>query len=133
MDITFGGMYLGVWVLDAKQSLSSPLIIQGSSWAAGRLRFFSASDVKKPKPSADIYGENPDLNGRIELEFKPEVKTMKVYAKHVRKEELVEISIIDSKTATVGDLKQEISKKWKSDISYLTKGGEVLQEERTIR
>ena len=56
-----------------------------------------------------------------------------VHAKHVREDELFEISIIESKTTTVGDLKQEIRKKWNSDISYLLKGGEVLQEEKTIR
>lgn len=133
VDITFGGMYLGVWIVEAKQSLSSPLVIEGSSWAPGRLKFFGASDVRKPEPSAVIYGENPALNGRIELEFKPEVKVMKVFAKHVRKEELVEITIIDSKTATIGYLKQEICKKWESEILYLMKGGEVLQEEKTIR
>lgn len=119
--------------MEAKQSLSSPLVIEGSSWASGRLKFFGASDVRKPQPSADIYGANPELNGRIELEFKPEVKTMQLHAKHVREKELVDISIIDSKTTTVGDLKQEISKKWKADILYLMKGGEVLQEDKTIR
>lgn len=133
VDITFGGMWLGVWVVEGKQTLSSPLVIEGSSWAPGRLRFFNASDAGKPQPSVDIYGDQPALNGRIELEFKPEVKIMKVHAKHVRKEELFEISIIESKTATVGDLKQEICKMWNSDISYLLKGGEVLQEEKTIR
>ena len=133
MDITFGGMWLGVWVVEAKQSLSTPLVIEGSSWAVGRLKFFSASDATKPQPSVDIYGEQPELNGRIELEFKPEVKVLKVYAKHVREKKLTEISVIDSKTTTVGNLKQEIRRKWNSDISYLLKGGEVLQEEKTIR
>lgn len=133
VDITFGGMWLGVWVVEAKQSLSTPLVIEGSSWAPGRLKFFSALDVRKPKPSVDIYGDQPDLNGRIELEFKPEVKILKVHAKHVRGDKLSEISIIETKTTTVGDLKQEIRKKWDSDISYLLKGGEVLQEGKTIR
>ena len=133
MDITFGGMLLGVWVVEAKQSLSTPLVIKGSSWAEGRLKFFSDSDTTKPQPSVDIYGEKPTLNGRIELEFKPEAKMLTVHAKHVREDELFEISIIESKTTTVGDLKQEIRKKWNSDISYLLKGGEVLQEEKTIR
>ena len=133
MDITFGGMWLGVWVVEAKQSLSTPLIIEGSSWAPGRLKFFSASDAEKPQPSVDIYGDQPALNGRIELEFKPEVKILKVLAKHVRGDKLVEISIIEMKTTTVGDLKQEIRKEWKSDISYLLRGDQVLQEEKTIR
>lgn len=133
VDITFGGMWLGVWVVEAKQSLSTPLVIEGSSWAPGRLKFFNASDVRKPQPSVDIYGDQPDLNGRIELEFKPEVKILKVHAKHVRGNKLSEISIIETKTTTVGDLKQEIRKKWDSDISYLLKGGEVLQEGKTIR
>ena len=133
MDITFGGMWLGAWVVEAKQSLSTPLVIEGSSWAPGRLKFFSASDARKPQPSVDIYGDQPDLNGRIELEFKPESKILKVYAKHVRRNKLFEISIIETKTTTVGDLKQEIRKKLNSDISCLLKGGEVLQEEKTIR
>ena len=133
MDITFGGMWLGVWVVEAKQSLSTPLVIEGSSWAPGRLKFFNASDARKPQPSVDIYGDQPDLNGRIELEFKPEVKILKVHAKHVRGNKLSEISIIETKTTTVGDLKQEIRKKWDSDVSYLLKGGEVLQEGKTIR
>ena len=133
MDITFGGMWLGVWVVDAKQSLSTPLVIEGSSWAPGRLKFYNASDARQPQPSVYIYGDKPDLNGRIELEFKPEVKILKMHAKHVREDELFEISIIESKTTTVGDLKQEIRKKWNSDVSYLLKGGEVLQEEKTIR
>jgi len=133
VDITFGGMWLGVWVVEAKQSLSTPLVIEGSSWAPGRLKFFSVLDVRKLKPSVDIYGDQPDLNGRIELEFKPEVKILKVHAKHVRGDKLSEISIIETKTTTIGDLKQEIRKKWDSDISYLLKGGEVLQEGKTIR
>ena len=131
MDITFGGMWLGVWVVEANQS--TPLVIEGSSWAPGRLKFFSVSDARQPQPSVDIYGDKPDLNGKIELEFKPEVKILKVHAKHVRKDKLVEISLIKTETTTVGDLKQEICKKWNSDISYLLKGGEVLQEEKTIR
>ena len=133
MDITFGGMWLGVWVMEARQSFSTPLVIEGSSWAPGRLKFFSASDARKPQPSVDIYGDQPELNGRIELEFKPESKILKVHAKHVRSKKLFEISIIETKTTTVGDLKQEIRKKWNSDISCLLKGGEVLQEEKTIR
>ena len=132
VDITFGGMWLGVWVVEAKQSLSTPLVIEGSSWAPGRLKFFSASDARKPQPSKDIYGDEPG-NGKIELEFKPESKILKVLAKHVRREEVFEISIIETKTTTVGDLKQEIRKKWNSDISCLFKGEEVLQEGKTIR
>ena len=137
MDITFGGMYLGVWKVEAKRSLSSPLVIEGSSWALGRLRFFSALDGRKPQPCADIYGETPALNGIIELEFKPEVKVMTLFAHHARKpgteKDLHKISLTDFETATVGDLKRVISKKWKTGISYLMKGGEVLQEEKTIR
>ena len=129
MDITFGGMWLGAWVVEAKQSLSTPLVIEGSSWAQGRLKFFSASDARKPPPSAD----QPAPNGKIELEFKPESKILKVHAKHVRGDQLCEISLIETKTTTVGDLKQEICKKWNSDISCLLRGEEVLQEEKTIR
>ena len=107
VDITFGGMWLGAWVVEAKQSLSTPLVIEGSSWTQGRLKFFSPSDARKPPPSAD----QPAPNGVIELEFKPECKMLKVHAKHVKGDELFEISIIETKTTTVGDLKQEIRKK----------------------
>lgn len=132
VDITFGGMFLGVWMVEAKRSFASPLVIEGSSWAAGRLTFFSHSDERKPQPSASFYGESPALNGLIELEFKPEA--IKVYAQHIRqKDHQCEILVVNFKTATVGDLKQEIRRKWSSDISYLTMGGKVLQEETTIR
>ena len=140
VDITFGGMYLGVWMLEAKQSLSSPLIIEGSSWAEGRLRFFSASDKKRPQPNAEFYGEAPDLNGKIELEFKPEVPVLKLFARHVRdqrkgeEKNLVRVLLTNPNTATVGDLKQEISRRWSSGISFLLlKDGKILQEEKTIR
>ena len=137
VDIAFGGMYLGVWMLEAKQSLSSPVIIEGSSWAEGRLRFFSALDENRPEPNADLYGKTPELNGLIELEFKPEVDTLTMFAHHVREQGrgLVPISIAltDSETATVGDLKREIRRKWRSNISCLLNGGKVLQEEKTIR
>ncbi|KAJ7390216.1 hypothetical protein OS493_026726 [Desmophyllum pertusum] len=45
---------------------------------------------------------------------------------------LHKISLTDFETATVGDLKRVISKKWKTGISYLMYGGKVLQEEKTI-
>ena len=137
VDVKFGGVYLGVWALDAKQLIShNPLVIEGSSWAPGRLRFFSDADANKPKPSADFYGENPELNGFIELEFKPEVHILKIFAQHVRdqtKKKLIPVSIAPSSTTTIGDLKQEISKKWDSMISYLLRGGEILDEGKTIR
>ena len=111
-------------------------MIEGSSWADGRLRFFSDVDDNKPKPSADFYGEKPELNGFIELEFKPEVHILKIFAQHVRdqrEEKLIPVSIAPSSTTTIGDLKQEISKKWDSMISYLLRGGKILDEGKTIR
>ena len=130
VDITFGGMCLGVWALEAKQSIShNPLVIEGSSWT-------DDVDDNKPKLSADFYGENPELNGLIELEFKPEVYLLRIFAQHVRdqsKKNLTPVSIAPSSTTTVGDLKQEISKKWDSRISCLLKGGKVLDERKTIR
>ncbi|XP_022803266.1 uncharacterized protein LOC111340652 isoform X2 [Stylophora pistillata] len=137
VDITFGGMYLGVWALEAKQSIShNPLVIEGSSWAKGRLTFFSLADENKPKPNADYYDENQDLHGLIELEFKPEVYMLKMFAQHVRDqrkdEGLIPVSIAFSCTTTVGDLKQEISRKWDSRISCLLKGGQLLEEGKTI-
>lgn len=135
VDITFGGMYLGVWALEAKQLIShNPLVIEGCPWADGRLRFFSNADDNKPKPNEDLYGENTELNGLIELEFKPEVH--KIFAQHVRdqrEKKLVPVSIAPSSTTTIGDLKQEISKEWDSRISFLLKGGKILDEGKTIR
>lgn len=137
VDITFGGLYLGVWALEAKQSVSrNPLVIEGSSWANGRLKFFSCADENKANPNVDIYGKTPALNGSIELEFKPEVYVLKVFAQHVRNqsknEGLIPVSVAFSSTTTVDDLKQEISRKWNSRISCLLKGGKMLEEGKTI-
>lgn len=136
VDITFGGIYLGVWLVEAKQSLSNPLIIEGCTWAAGRFKFFSASDKKKLQPNADIYGERAEVDGLIELKFKPEADTMKMFVHHVREQgsyRLVPVTVADPRTATIADLKQEIKGSWGSSISCLLKGGQVLQEEETIR
>ncbi|XP_022801957.1 uncharacterized protein LOC111339545 [Stylophora pistillata] len=137
VDITFGGLYLGVWALEAKQSVSrNPLVIEGSSWANGRLKFFSHADENKANPNVDIYGKTPALNGSIELEFKPEVYVLKIFAQHVRNqsknEGLIPVSVAFSSTTTVDDLKQEISRKWNSRISCLLKGGKMLEEGKTI-
>lgn len=136
VDITFGGIYLGVWLVEAKQSLSNPLIIEGCTWAAGRFKFFSASDKKKLQPNVDIYGERAEVDGLIELKFKPEADTMKMFVHHVREQgsyRLVPVTVADPRTATIADLKQEIKGSWGSSISCLLKGGQVLQEEETIR
>ena len=130
MDVTFGGRYLGLWSVDAQQT--DPLIIEGSAWEKGKLTFISNSPECMPSSKVHPVG-GVESSGKIELEFKPESKMLKVLAKHVRREELFEISIIETKTTTVGDLKQEIRKKWNSDISCLFKGEEVLQEGKTIR
>ena len=46
VDITFGGMYLGVWIAEANSQLTSnPLIIEGSSWAPGRLTELSSEQL----------------------------------------------------------------------------------------
>ena len=135
MDITFGGMYLGVWVVEAKRPLSNPLIIQGSAWAPGRLTYFSASDPDRPGPNKE-FGEKPEFNGIIELEFKPEIHVfmLKLYVQHVRKEGLEEIFMPVNEKATVGDLKKMINKKLKDKVSCLVKSNsEILQEDKTMR
>ena len=132
VDITFGGMYLGVWLVEAKRPLSNPLIIQGSSWATGRLTFFSASDTRRPEPNIE-FGEQPQFNGIIELEFKPEILMLKLIVQHVWKEGTTEIFMPDYKTATVSDLKREINKKLSCGVSCLIMSGNVLQEDKPMR
>ena len=133
MDITFGGMYLGVWVVESNRQSSKPLIIQGSAWAPGRLTYFSASDPNRPGPNKE-FGEKPEFNGIIELEFKPEILMLKLHVRHVRKEGLEEIFMPDYKTATVGDLKEVINEKLKDKVSCLVKNNsEILQEDKTMR
>ena len=39
VDVTFSGKFLGVWTLEAQQSY--PLVIEGSSWESGKLKYFS--------------------------------------------------------------------------------------------
>ena len=134
VDIMFGGMWLGVWVVEAKQSLSTPLVIEGSSWAPGRLKFFSASDARKPQPSKDIYGDEPALNGKIELEFKPEA--VAVFVQHVRSDKKYEVLLTGFKEATVDDLKEEINRTlWErlGIVSCLIRNRKVLEEQNTVR
>ena len=135
MDITFGGMFLGVWLVEAKRSLASPLIIEGSSWAKGRLTFFSTTDPRRLNYDKGCFGQQPEFNGVIELEFKPEVLMLKLVVKHVWKDpqRRREIFMPDFKTATVGDLKQEISKKYSPGVSCLIMSGKVLEEDKSMR
>ena len=96
MDITVGGVYLGVWLVEAHRSLSSPLVIEGSSWAKGRLRFFSTSDPRRQSHNEEL-GQQLEFNGQIELEFKPEVLLLKLVVQHVWKEGTKEILMPDSR------------------------------------
>ena len=133
-SITFGGFFLGVWLVEANSQLSSnPLIIEGSSWAPGRLTYFSKGDADRPKVNEALYGENPELNGEIVLEFKPEMLMLKLVVKHLWKEGTQkEIYVPDFKTATIGELKERIKQKCK-DVSCLVMGGKILNEEKTMR
>ena len=135
VDITFGGIYLGVWVVEAQRSLSNALIIEGSAWAQGRLTYFSASDPNRPTPNdAEAFGEQPEFNGIIELEFKPEILMLKLLVQHVWKEPLHGIFMPDYKTATVGDLKKVINETLSNKVSCLIKNNsEILQEDKTMR
>ena len=135
VDITFGGMYLGVWIAEANSQLTSnPLIIEGSSWAPGRLTYFSKGDAERQKVNAEFFGQEPELNGQIVLEFKPEVLMLKLVVKHLWKEgPQKEICMPDFKTATIGELKERIKKEYNPDVSCLVMGGKILNEDKTMR
>ena len=136
VDITFGGIYLGVWIAEANSELlSNPLIIEGSSWAPGRLTYFSKGDAKRQNFDAVFFGQQPEeLNGQIVLEFKPEVLMLKLVVKHLWKEgPQKEICMPDFKTATIGELKERIKKEYNPDVSCLVMGGKILNEDKTMR
>lgn len=135
VDITFGGIYLGVWIAEANSQITSnPLIIEGASWAPGRLTYFSKVDAERQKVDAEYFGQNPELNGEIVLEFKPEVLMLKLVVKHLWKEGTQkEICMPDFKTATIGDLKERIKQKYNPDVSCLVMGGKILEEDKTMR
>lgn len=134
MDITVGGVYLGVWLVEAKRSLSSPLVIEGAAWAKGRLKFFSTSDPRRPSANEEL-SQQLEFNGIIELEFTPEVLLLKLVVQHVWKKETKEICMPDFQIATVADLKDEINKKFSDScgVSCLIMSGRVLNEDKTMR
>ena len=135
VDITFGGIYLGVWIAEANSQITSnPLIIEGASWAPGRLTYFSKGDANRPKVNTALYdGQNPELNGEIVLEFKPEVLVLKLVVKHLWKEGTQKICMPDFKTATIGELKERIKQEYNPDVSCLVMGGKILNEDKTMR
>ena len=135
VDITFGGIYLGAWVVEANRSLSNPLIIEGSAWAPGRLTYISALDPNRPPSQYEVFGKQPEFDSMIDLEFKPETLMLKLLVQHVRKEALHEIFMPDYETATVGDLKKVINETLTcSKVSCLVKNSsEILQEDKTMR
>lgn len=128
-------MFLGVWLVEAKRSLQNPLIVEGSPWTKGRLTFFSASDTSAPKTKEEYYGGIPKQNGIIELEFKPEEMIPHFYVQHVKNGDNSpkEILMPNFKTATIGDLKREINKKFDSEVALLMVNGRILEEDKTIR
>ena len=128
-------MYLGVWLVEAKQSLENPLIVEGSAWTKGRLQFFSASDTSAPKVNWEDFGKYPKLNGIIELEFKPGELVPHFFVRHVQNGDNSpkEILVPNLKTATIGDLEQEINKKFLSEVALLINNGRILEEGKTIR
>ena len=134
MDITVGGVYLGVWLVEARRSLSSPLVIEGASWAKGRLKFFSTSDPRRPSANEEL-SQQLEFNGIIELEFTPEVLLLKLLVQHVWKEETKEIFMPDFQIATIADLKHEIDKKFTDScgVSCLIMSERVLNEDKTMR
>ena len=124
-----------MWIAEANSQLTSnPLIIEGSSWAPGRLKYFSKGDAKRQNFDAEFFGQQPEeLNGQIVLEFKPEELMLKLVAKHLWKEgPQKEIYMPDFKTATIGDLKERIKQKY-PDVSCLVMGGKILKEDKTMR
>lgn len=124
VDITFGGIFLGVWVVGAKQAFK----VEGSSWTTGRLRFFSKSDPNKPASNKE-FGLESNFDGKIVLEFKPQVVMLKLVVKHLWIDKTEEILMPDFKTASIADLKQEINKKFVCGVSCLIMGGKVLPED----
>lgn len=116
--------------MEAKRSLSNPLIIEGSSWKEGRMTFFSGTS-----PCIEYYRQETEFSGVIELKFKPEAPTLKLFVRHVWKdrEKTKEISMPDFQTATVGDLKREINLQYRPEVSCLIMGGKVLEEDKTMR
>lgn len=133
VDITFGGMFLGFWLVEAKRSLQNPLIVEGSAWAEGRLKFFSASDTSAPKAKEEYYGGVPGQNGIIELEFKPEELIPRFSVQHVHgNNSRQEILMPNFETATIGDLKREINKKFSSEVALLMVNGRILEEDKAI-
>ncbi|XP_074638693.1 uncharacterized protein LOC141897136 isoform X2 [Acropora palmata] len=133
VDITFGGMYLGFWLVEAKRSLQNPLIVEGAAWAEGRLKFFSASDTSAPKAKEEYYGGVPGKNGIVELEFKPEELKPRFCVQHVYgNNSQQEILMPNFETATIGDLKREINKKFSSEVALLMVNGCILEEDKTI-
>lgn len=124
-----------MWIAEANSELlSNPLIIEGSSWAPGRLKYFSKGDAERQKVNPDYFGQEPELNGQIVLEFKPEVLMLKLIVKHLWKAGTQkEISMPDFKTATIGELKERIKQKYNPDVSCLVMGGKILNEDKTMR
>ena len=114
---------------------SKPLILEGSSWAPGRLIYFSKGDANRPKVNAEFFGQQPqELNGQIVQEFEPEVLMLKLVVKHCWKEGTQkEISMPDFKTATIGELKERIKQEYNPDVSCLVMGGKILNEDKTMR
>ena len=128
-------MFLGVFLVEAKRSLQNPLIVEGSTWRKGRLKFFSASDTSAPKVNEEDFGKDPKLNGIIEFEFKPEVLITHFSAQHVQNGDNSpkEILMPNFKTATIYDLRREINKKFNSEVALLMVNGHILEEDKTIR
>ena len=130
VDITFGGIYLGVWIAEANSQLCfDPLIIEGSAWAPGRLTYFSKEDAKKQKVNVEYFGSDPaeELNGQIVLEFKPEVSMLKLVVKHLWNEETQrEICVPDFNTANIVILKERIKQNYNPDVSCLVMDGKIL-------
>ena len=85
------------------------------------------------KDTSRIRKQNPELNGEIVLEFKPEVLVLKLVVKHLWKEGTQKICMPDFKTATIGELKERIKQEYNPDVSCLVMGGKILNEDKTMR
>ena len=120
--------------MEAKRTLSNPLIVEGCPWTEGRLKFYNASDTRAQEINKETYEEVSERDGIIKLEFKPEVEMLHLFVRHLHnKDDLKEISMPNFKRATVSDLKQEINKKFTSEVACVIMSGEVLEDERTMR
>ena len=116
VDITFGGRYLGVWLVET----ASMVVITGSSWEPGNLTFFGTSDSNAPNKRHNVQG-----HGVIECIFAPEAVSLWA---ETTKTPSYKCNIVIGSRATVSALMQRIAVKMGgvTTISCLVSGNKVM-------